>query len=45
MRLEQASELTWAYARAKSKGFTTIQILDRDGVPGNWISVDLDFLP
>jgi hypothetical protein len=45
MSLEEAAERTWAYDRAKSKGFTTIQIIDRDGSPGNWISVDVVFLP
>lgn len=45
MSLEEAAKHTWAYARARSKGFTTVQVLDTDGTPGNWVSVDVVFLP
>jgi hypothetical protein len=43
--LIDAAQKTWAFARASSKGFTTVQILDSDGTPGNYISVDIVFLP
>ena len=43
--LIDAAKQTWAFARASSKGFTTVQVLDSDGAPGNDISVDVVFLP
>lgn len=45
MRLEDAARLTWTGRRATDKGFTTVAILDQDGSPGNYISVDVVFLP
>jgi hypothetical protein len=43
--LEDAAKQTWAFARAAGKGFMTVQVLDSDGTPGNYNSVDVVFLP
>jgi hypothetical protein len=43
--LEDAAKHTWAYERAKSKGFARVVLLDEDGSPGNYRSVDVLFLP
>lgn len=45
MSLEEAAKQTWAFGRASSKGFTTVQVIDSDGSPGNYLSVDVVFLP
>ena len=45
MSLEDAAKLTWTGLRAKDKGFATVTVLDQDGTPGNYISVDVVFLP
>jgi hypothetical protein len=45
MKLDDAARLTWTGQRAKKKGFTRITILDTDGSPGNYVSVDVVFLP
>jgi hypothetical protein len=45
MKLEDAAKLTWTGARAKDKGFRTVLVLDKDGTPGNYLSVDVVFLP
>ncbi len=45
MTVDEAAKQTWAYGRAKSKGFATVHIIDKDGIPGHWISVDVVFLP
>lgn len=43
--LEDAVQQTWAFAQASGKGFTTVQVIDADGTPGNYLSVDVVFLP
>lgn len=43
--LEEAAKQTWTGLRASDKGFTTVTILDTDGSPGNYASVDVVFLP
>jgi hypothetical protein len=43
--LPEAAKQTWAFARADSKGFRNVLVLDTDGSPGNYISVDVVFLP
>jgi hypothetical protein len=45
MSLPDAAMQTWAFGQASSKGFTTVHVLDTDGVPGNYTSVDVVFLP
>jgi hypothetical protein len=45
MTLEEAARQTWAYERARQKGFPTVVILDSDGSPGAYRSVDVVFLP
>jgi hypothetical protein len=45
MSLPDAAQQTWAFGRASSKGFTRVQVLDSDGTPGNYTSVDVVFLP
>ena len=34
----------WAYQRASSKGYVNVQVLDTDGSPGHYISVDVVYL-
>jgi hypothetical protein len=34
----------WAFQRASSKGFTKVRVLDTDGAPGNYISIDVVYL-
>jgi hypothetical protein len=43
--LEDAARSTWTGQRAAEVGFTTVAILDTDGSPGNYVSVDVVFLP
>jgi len=43
--LADAAQQTWAFAQASGKGFAVVQILDSDGTPGNYTSVDVVFLP
>jgi hypothetical protein len=43
--LVDAAKHTWAFARASSKGFLSVQLIDSDGTPGNYTSVDVVFLP
>jgi hypothetical protein len=43
--VEEAAKHTWAYQRAISKGFATLLVLDADGSPGNYRSVDVLFVP
>lgn len=31
----------WAFQRASSKGYTNVTVLDFDGTPGNYLSVDV----
>ncbi len=45
LSLPDAAKQTWAFARASGKGFTSVQLLDSDGTPGNYRSVDVVFLP
>ena len=45
LSLHDAAEHTWAFAQASSKGFGNVQVLDSDGTPGNYTSVDVVFLP
>ncbi len=45
LSLPEAAKQTWAFGQASGKGFSTVQILDSDGTPGNYISVDVVFLP
>lgn len=45
MAVEEAAKRTWAYDRAKSKGFVAVVVLDVDGNPGNYKAVDVLFLP
>jgi len=45
MTLEEASKQTWTYQLAKSKGFSRYQYLSAKGSPGQYISVDVVFLP
>jgi hypothetical protein len=44
-KLEDGAKLTWTGLRAKDKGFTKVTLLDQDGSPGNYVSVDVVFLP
>jgi len=44
-QLEDAIRRTWGFARATSKGFPTLQILDVNGQPGRYRSIDVLFLP
>jgi hypothetical protein len=43
MTLEEAAvhPSLWAFQRASSKGYTNVVVLDFDGSPGNYISVDV----
>jgi hypothetical protein len=45
MKLDDAARLTWTGLRATNKGFTSVMILDADGSPGNYVSVDVVFQP
>jgi len=45
MSLEEACKRTWTYRRAKSKGFSRYQYIDARGGPGQYVSVDVVFLP
>jgi hypothetical protein len=45
MPLADAAKRTWAYARASGKGFPNVQVLDADGTPGHYLSVDVVFVP
>jgi hypothetical protein len=45
MTLADAAKQTWAFARASSKNFSRVVVLDSDGSPGKYISVDVVFLP
>jgi hypothetical protein len=45
MALAEAAKQTWAYARASSKSFARVVVLDSSGAPGNYTSVDVVFLP
>ncbi|MBY0459075.1 MAG: hypothetical protein K2V38_17200 [Gemmataceae bacterium] len=45
MSLEDAARLTWTGLRAQEKGFSTVSIIDQDGSPGNYLSIDVVFLP
>jgi hypothetical protein len=45
MTVEEAAKRTWAFDRARSKGFNGVQIIDTDGSPGHWICVDVVFVP
>lgn len=45
MAVEVACRHTWAYDRARSKGFTSVMVIDVDGNPGNYNAVDVLFLP
>ncbi len=45
MTLEEASKQTWTYQLAKSKGFSRCHCLDAQGSPGQYVSVDVVFLP
>lgn len=43
LTLEEASvhPSLWAFQRASSKGYTNVTVLDFDGTPGNYLSVDV----
>ncbi len=43
--LEEASKRTWTYRRANGKGFRRCQLIDAQGGPGQYTSVDVVFLP
>jgi hypothetical protein len=45
MTLEEASRQTWTYRHALAKGFGGYQYLDAQGSPGQYVSVDVVFLP
>jgi hypothetical protein len=45
MPLEEAAKHTWTYQQAVQKGFSRYQYLDAQGSPGQYISVDVVFLP
>jgi hypothetical protein len=45
MSLPDATKQTWAFGQASGKGFTNVNVLDSDGTPGNYTSVDVVFLP
>ncbi len=45
MTLEEASKRTWTYRQAAGKGFGRCQVLDAQGAPGQYSSVDVVFLP
>jgi hypothetical protein len=45
MTVEEAAKRTWAYERAKNKGFASVVVIDADGSPGNYRAVDVLFLP
>ncbi len=47
MTLEEAAvhPTLWAFQRASSKGYTNVTILDSDGSPGNYTSVDVLYTP
>jgi hypothetical protein len=44
LKLEDAAMLTWTGLRAGDKGFINVLILDADGSPGSYVSVDVLFL-
>ncbi len=45
MSLQDAAKQTWAFGQASGKGFTMVHVLDSDGMPGNYTSVDVVFFP
>lgn len=45
MSLPDAAKQTWAFGQASGKGFTIVRVLDSDGAPGSYTSVDVVFLP
>jgi hypothetical protein len=45
MTVEEAARRTWAYERARDKGFAAIIVIDTDGNPGSYRAVDVLFLP
>ena len=45
MTLEEAAKQTWTYQQAVKRGFIRCQYIDAQGSPGNYISVDVVFLP
>jgi hypothetical protein len=45
MSLEAAARKTWAYRQADGRGFSNVRVLDVDGTPGNYRSIDVVFLP
>jgi hypothetical protein len=45
MTLEEASKHTWTYQQAVRRGFSRYQYLDAQGSAGQYLSVDVVFLP
>jgi hypothetical protein len=45
MSLADAAKWTWAYARAKSKGFASVVVINAVGNAGTYRAVDVLFLP
>jgi hypothetical protein len=45
MSIADAATQTWAFTQASARGFTAVRVLDSDGTPGNYTSVDVVFLP
>jgi hypothetical protein len=45
MTLEEASKNTWTFHQAMRRGFSRYQYLDAQGSPGQYLSVDVVFLP
>jgi hypothetical protein len=45
MSLLDATKHTWTAGQASIRGLTTVHLLDSDGTPGNYLSVDVVFLP
>jgi len=43
--IEDAAKQTWTYRQALLKGFPRYLLLDTQGSPGNYTSVDVVFLP
>jgi hypothetical protein len=45
MTLEEASKHTWTYQQAVHRGFARYRYLDAQGSPGQYVTVDVVFLP
>lgn len=45
MSVEDAARQTWSAARASERGMRTLVVLDTDGSPGQYRSVDVLFTP